>query len=327
MNFEGFFDVCNHHMLLGWGMNKDRDDQVINFDIYDFDQLIATVPADQFREDLLVLGKGNGHHAFLYPVPWYLKDGKEHVISVKISGTNMHIMGSPKALEYDAFTKQRIEVARECLHGIGIEIGALHSPLPVRGLGSIQSLKYVDRMDKESLRKYYPELKNYDLVMVDIIDDGEKLTTIDDNSLDFIICNHMLEHCEDPIGTIKNFMQKLKVGGVVYLVIPDKRSCFDKDRELTSFEHCVQDHLQGPETSRYNHYLEWAKLVDKVSEEKIISEANKNMTKGLNIHFHVWDCYSFYEFLVKTTVYLNNSFNIEKYEKNTAEIITVLRKK
>ncbi|MEH7456462.1 methyltransferase domain-containing protein [Bacillus sp. JJ1127] len=326
MNFEGFFDICDLHMLLGWVMNKDRDDQVVNVDIYDFDQLIVTIPANLFREGLVEHGKGTGYHAFQYPVPWYLKDGKEHLISVKVSGTNMHLIGSPKILKYDIVTKKRIEVARDYLHGVGIEIGALHSPLPVRSLEGIDSIKYIDRMDKESLRRYYPELSNYDFVIVDIVEDGEKLTKIDDNSLDFIICNHMLEHCEDPIGTIKNFMQKLKDNGMVYLVIPDKRFCFDKNRELTLFEHCVQDHLQGPEISRYNHYLEWAKLVNKIPEEEVISQANEYMEKELNIHFHVWDYHSFYEFLVKTIEYLNNSFSIEKFEQNITEIITILKK-
>jgi predicted SAM-dependent methyltransferase len=54
-------------------------------------------------------------------------------------------------------------------------------------------------------RKLYPELKSRKFIEPDIIDDGEKLSRIEDASQDFIIANHFLEHCEDPIGTVGAF--------------------------------------------------------------------------------------------------------------------------
>lgn len=83
------------------------------------------------------------------------------------------------------------------LHGNGIEIGALHNPL---WKTDDVKVRYVDIMSVDDLRLQYPELSNYNLVPVDIIDNGEKLEKVNDESLDFIICNHMLEHCENPIG-------------------------------------------------------------------------------------------------------------------------------
>jgi predicted SAM-dependent methyltransferase len=60
-------------------------------------------------------------------------------------------------------------------------------------------VKYVDRLNVTELRKHYPELDHVNLVPVDIIDDGESLPSFKDESLDFIIANHILEHSAKPL--------------------------------------------------------------------------------------------------------------------------------
>lgn len=45
------------------------------------------------------------------------------------------------------------------------------------------------------LREHYSELSSLDLVIVDIICDGEKLEKIENDSQDFVIANHFFEHC------------------------------------------------------------------------------------------------------------------------------------
>ena len=56
----------------------------------------------------------------------------------------------------------------------------------------------------------YPELAQFDLVPVDIVDDGETLSSLEDSQLDFIIANHMLEHTENPLGAIRNHLRKIR---------------------------------------------------------------------------------------------------------------------
>ena len=36
------------------------------------------------------------------------------------------------------------------------------------------------------------------------MDDGERLATIADATQDFVIANHFLEHCQDPLGALGN---------------------------------------------------------------------------------------------------------------------------
>src|SRR6185503_6541068 len=129
-------------------------------------------------------------------------------------------------------------VASAFLRGHGIEIGALHMPLRVPPSARVT---YVDRFPLDDLRKHYPELSDQALVDVDVVADGERLEPLGDESQDFVIANHFLEHCQDPIGAVLNMFRVLKPGGILYLGIPDKRYSFDVDRPLTTLEHLLRD--------------------------------------------------------------------------------------
>ena len=90
----------------------------------------------------------------------------------------------------------RARIANRYLLGDGIEIGALHNPLPAPRSARI---RYVDRLPVTELRAHYPELEQEPLVAVDILDDGERLATIADSTLDFVVANHFIEHTQDPV--------------------------------------------------------------------------------------------------------------------------------
>jgi SAM-dependent methyltransferase len=176
------------------------------------------------------------------------------------------------------------------LYGNGIEIGALHQPLPLKGT-RVQHIRYVDRMSNTQLRSHYPELASYSLVQVDVIDDGETLSTIDENSLDFIIANHFIEHTRDPIGTIQTWSSKLKVGGVIYMAVPDKRYTFDVERPLTKIEHLVRDTGLSEQARReldLEHYREFAKHVNKKTGQELEAQISKLIETDYSIHFHTF---------------------------------------
>src|SRR5437763_6623860 len=172
--------------------------------------------------------------------------------------TQETLLHEPEPTPDSAFAV-RTELARHFIRGRGLEIGALHSPLDVPpGVG----VTYIDRLTVEELRGDYPELDDLDLTPVDVIDDGERLATVADASQDFIIANHFLEHCEDPIGTIETHLRKAKPGGILFYAVPDKRYTFDFRRPVTTLEHMVSDHEHGPARSRNQHYDEWARRVE-----------------------------------------------------------------
>ncbi|HKS42921.1 MAG TPA: SGNH/GDSL hydrolase family protein [Blastocatellia bacterium] len=95
---EGFHEATDCHSIKGWAWDTLRPNDAVAIEIYDGDQLLATVTANQFRKDLLDARKGNGAHAIDYPVPAQLKDGKPHLIRLKVAG-NIYLTGTSKQLE------------------------------------------------------------------------------------------------------------------------------------------------------------------------------------------------------------------------------------
>ncbi len=219
---------------------------------------------------------------------------------------------------------QRSDIAARYLKGDGIEIGALHNPLKVPpGAG----VRYVDRMSVEDLRRQYPELEHEPLTPVDIIDDGERLSTIGDSTQDFVIANHFLEHCENPLGALQHMLRVLKGGGVLYIAVPDKRFTFDRERPVTPFAHLSKDLIEGPQCSRRQHYEEWATHVEKKTDHgEIERRADELMAKGYSIHFHVWSPTEMLEIFSKLDGRLNVKTDLELFLEDKEEVVAVLRK-
>jgi SAM-dependent methyltransferase len=179
------------------------------------------------------------------------------------------------------------------LRGEGIEIGALHRPLTVPEAARVT---YVDRFPEEELRRHYPELSGQPLAPVSVLGSAQDLSAFADGSLDFVIANHLLEHLEDPIKALKEFHRVLRKDGVLYLALPDPRVSFDRDRQLTSLEHLLDEHRHGTLRNRHDHYIDWARNVDKDAD--VAGRAERLMQMDYSIHFHVWKPDSFMEFLV-----------------------------
>lgn len=216
----------------------------------------------------------------------------------------------------------RESVATAYLKGNGIEIGALHNPLKV---SSAAHVKYVDRMSCDDLRSQYPELKKEKLVPVDIVDDGERLDKIADESQDFVIANHFLEHSQNPLLTFSNIYRVLRSGGVLYLALPDKRYSFDAERPVTTLEHLQRDLQEGPAWSRRGHFEEWARHVNRLTDPADLERQVENlMALDYSIHFHAWDQREMIELLLC----LQDSFpfELEMLLKHVEEQIFILRK-
>lgn len=173
------------------------------------------------------------------------------------------------------------------LSGQGIEIGALHQPLQ---LPPDVHVTYVDHLPLEKLREHYPELADWDLVPVDVIGTAEDLSEFADESLDFVIANHLFEHLEYPVKALVEFQRVLRPGGVAYLALPDKRRSFDKKRELTTVNHVIEEERNGQaEQNRRAHYLDWAENVDEKDPGAAAeAHADELMAIPYSIHFHVW---------------------------------------
>jgi predicted SAM-dependent methyltransferase len=193
---------------------------------------------------------------------------------------------------------KRSELAR-WLTGQGIELGALHQPLAVQPGVRVE---YVDRLDVADLRQQYPELASLDLVPVSHIGSAEDLTGIGNDSLDFVIACHVLEHLEDPTRALHEIHRVLHDGGIFFCALPEPRVTFDREREMTSVDHLVRDHPAGL-TSREDHFVDWVENVERHQPwwqtERPDPEERLRVLLDMDysIHFHVWRPDTFLDFL------------------------------
>jgi SAM-dependent methyltransferase len=188
------------------------------------------------------------------------------------------------------YLRTRRRLAERYLCGSGLEIGALHMPLP---LPDGASARYVDRKTVPELRREFPELDDLEIVAPDIVDDGASLRSVADDSVDFVIANHFVEHCEDPIGVLEQHCRVLKPGGTLYLALPDRRrQDVDRAREPVTISHHVRDHEEGPAWSREGHYEDWVRAADiplgLVRPDEVESAVAEHLRRGTAIHFHAW---------------------------------------
>lgn len=227
------------------------------------------------------------------------------------------------AQSHDALMRERARVAKKYLRGDGIEIGALHNPLPVPAAARVQ---YVDRMTRDELKSEYPELADTPLVEIDLLDDGELLATIRDHSQDFVIANHFLEHCQNPLLALRNMLRVLRPGGLLYVAIPDMRFTFDRNRPVTPIEHLLRDFEEGPAWSKPGHYWEWVTVVQEVKDEEWAKHHSAELARrDYSIHFHVWTQAEMFQMFDALRHRLHQRFEIELFEKNGEECLFVVK--
>jgi len=86
--YQGSFERIDCQSVVGWAWDASQPNTPVSVDIYAYDraQTIATVRANQFRQDLLNAGIGNGQHGFSLSLPASLRDGRSHWIQIHYSG-------------------------------------------------------------------------------------------------------------------------------------------------------------------------------------------------------------------------------------------------
>jgi ubiquinone/menaquinone biosynthesis C-methylase UbiE len=75
---------------------------------------------------------------------------------------------------------------------------------------------------------------------VDIQADASDIPVLN-NSYDFIISSHLLEHVANPIKVLKEWDRIIKPGGIIFMIIPHKERTFDRSKKRTSLSHLIKD--------------------------------------------------------------------------------------
>lgn len=113
--------------------------------------------------------------------------------------------------------------------GLGLEIGPSHNPVAPKNKGF--NVHILDHASATELRnKYQGHGVNLDNIEeVDFVWNGEPLQELIGKTgiYDWIIASHVVEHVPDLISYLQQCEALLKPDGILSLVIPDKRYCFD----------------------------------------------------------------------------------------------------
>ncbi|MDI3469984.1 MAG: hypothetical protein OJF62_002047 [Pseudolabrys sp.] len=195
------------------------------------------------------------------------------------------------------FLSSQIEIARLAVSSMllpsgadGIEVGAGARPFP---LPAGVTCFYGDHLDHDGLVKYF----NSDIDHHNGFIDAESFTGIAQSSADFVVMAHVIEHLQNPLGSIQAAIGVLKPGGVLIMAAPDRRHTFDRRRPGTTLDHILKDFADGGRSTRKMAYLEHLRFVypeltgNTFTEAEIEQHAEQStaLSKSPDCHFHAWN--------------------------------------
>jgi len=189
------------------------------------------------------------------------------------------------------------------LSGTGIEIGPGHVPFPVP---SEVAVRYIDRWEPGVNESLFPELGEAPgFPKPDIVAhlDLDRLTCLANESQDFVIASHVLEHLANPIAMLAEFHRVLRDGGLLILLLPDRHKTFDRERAPTPLSHLVEEFERDVREVDDAHILDFligtrgtlgdTRDIAVFIPELMADELEHNRQRS--VHAHVWDVEEFSE--------------------------------
>jgi SAM-dependent methyltransferase len=120
----------------------------------------------------------------------------------------------------------------------GVELGsASHNPFNLKGSINVAPMVEGNRDFQFYADQQAQMCGRYDLV--DLYGDAQNIP-VDDDSLDYVISSHVIEHVPNLIDAFLHWNQKLKSGGIVFMIFPQKGALPpDAKRNLSTIEQFV----------------------------------------------------------------------------------------
>ncbi len=185
----------------------------------------------------------------------------------------------------------RSDFAARYIRGSGYEIGAQNSPLSCRHAKEIIYIDYLSR--KESADTY--NLPFEDCVEVDILADASEPDFLPEESASFLIANHVIEHCPNPIAALSGWVRILKPDGLLFLTLPNFRANeFDFEKQPASIEHMLGDYQRAGNNEDIveEHIREHVRIIDGIDpadEQAFARRFHALITGNLHTHYHVFN--------------------------------------
>lgn len=175
----------------------------------------------------------------------------------------------------------------ENVGGVGVEIGAGSSPVP--GIWPF----YVDCFKEFGFEACRADYYGHACLL-----------PFHNRSLDYVVASHVLEHVANPVAALAEWLRVLKPGGLIYLVVPDRRQTWDHTRPLTSVDHLLDDYARGTTACDPTHIddfafgSDWSRFSPETPPEDVPAKQTElahgmhaAVARGedINIHFHTFE--------------------------------------
>jgi SAM-dependent methyltransferase len=197
----------------------------------------------------------------------------------------------------------------EMVGGVGVEIGAGNSPIP--GIWPV----YVDCFREFGFEACRGDYYGHACML-----------PFHDHSLDYVASSHVLEHVANPVAAFAEWYRVLKPGGLIYLVVPDRRHTWDHTRPLTPVEHFLEDFERGTTPCDATHIDDFAggsdwKLFSPSTPPEDVAAKQAELARGMheavargehiNIHFHTFEPANLLELIARLRTWPPTRFKWE----------------
>lgn len=146
-----------------------------------------------------------------------------------------------------------MELAKKYCLGEGLEIGGSYeNRFPEINAKNVdlgdESWEFYKESQIEESGQYLP---------IDIEANGDNIP-VEDESQDFVINSHVIEHFENPIKAMVEWDRVVKKEGIIFIIAPHKERTFDKENERTRLHTVVEKYLKGvPNDDHNQHFGIW----------------------------------------------------------------------
>lgn len=199
------------------------------------------------------------------------------------------------------YKRETIHLAKMLKGKIGLEIGG---PSPSFGASSFfPAYAYAQRIDGVNFSSntvwegeikqgktyaYLPGKENG----LQYIDEAAEISTVADNTYDFLLSCHSLEHVANPLKALKRWREVLKKDGVCCILLPDKEFTSDRNRPYTLFDHLLEDEAKGVGEDDQTHFEEVIQLhelsMDVLNSVEALRTRTLDNFHNRCVHHHVF---------------------------------------
>jgi 2-polyprenyl-3-methyl-5-hydroxy-6-metoxy-1,4-benzoquinol methylase len=157
---------------------------------------------------------------------------------------------------FRGYIKEQVKAAN------ALEIGPSYNPILPKKEG--YNVVVLDHEDQNGLREKYAK-SPVDVTNIEPVDVVWRSGTLGDaiagRKFDSIVASHVIEHAPDFIQFLKDCHGALTDAGILFLIVPDKRYCFDLFQPVSDTAKILSDHLIQRTRHSFESFYRYSMIV------------------------------------------------------------------